>query len=154
MVAAKPTVGALVRIDLHDGNNGFGRVLGHSEIAFYDKRIASTDQVDVDDVVRSPVLFVVSVMDSAIGSRRWPVIGVRALEAALREPREYFLKDKLSGKFSKYRGDTGSMREATFEECRRLECAAVWDPEHVEDRLRDHFAGRSNKWVEQLRAVQ
>lgn len=27
----------------------------------------------------------------------------------------------------------------------------VWSPEHVEDRLRDHFAGRPNKWEESLR---
>lgn len=40
---------------------------------------------------------------------------------------------------------------ATPEECAVLERAAVWDPGHVEDRLRDHFAGQSNKWVESLR---
>ena len=28
--------------------------------------------------------------------------------------------------------------------------AAVWDPQHVEDRLRDHFAGLPNKWVQSL----
>jgi len=32
-----------------------------------------------------------------------------------------------------------------------LERAAVWGPSHVEDRLRDHYAGRKNKWVESLR---
>ncbi|MGO7031660.1 hypothetical protein ACCS91_05355 [Rhizobium ruizarguesonis] len=33
----------------------------------------------------------------------------------------------------------------SFEEADRLECAAVWSPEHVEDRLRDHLNGISNK---------
>ena len=28
---------------------------------------------------------------------------------------------------------------------------AVWEPAHVEDRLRDHYAGAPNKWVESLR---
>jgi hypothetical protein len=27
----------------------------------------------------------------------------------------------------------------------------VWAAEHVEDRLRDHYAGRPNQWVESLR---
>ncbi len=43
-------------------------------------------------------------------------------------------------------------RPATTGECIGLEAAAVWEAEHVEDRLRDHFAGQLNKWVEQLRA--
>ena len=42
-------------------------------------------------------------------------------------------------------------RLAIAEECVGLERAAVWEPEHVEDRLRDHFAGRSNRWVESLK---
>jgi hypothetical protein len=39
---------------------------------------------------------------------------------------------------------------ATRAACAGLERAEVWDPEHVEDRLRDHRAGRANKWVESL----
>ncbi|WP_448115483.1 hypothetical protein [Mesorhizobium amorphae] len=35
-----------------------------------------------------------------------------------------------------------------------LECAAVWDPEHVVDRLRDPADGRPNKWVERLAVDQ
>jgi hypothetical protein len=35
-------------------------------------------------------------------------------------------------------------RPAAPEECVGLEGVAVWDPTHVEDRLRDHYAGRPN----------
>jgi hypothetical protein len=27
----------------------------------------------------------------------------------------------------------------------------VWEPEHVEERIRDHYAGRANRWAESLR---
>lgn len=39
---------------------------------------------------------------------------------------------------------------ATRAQCAGLERSAVWDAEHVEDRLRDRRAGRLNKWAESL----
>lgn len=45
----------------------------------------------------------------------------------------------------------GGEEPASRQELEGLEVAAVWDPEHVEDRLRDHFSGRPNKWVESIR---
>jgi len=45
----------------------------------------------------------------------------------------------------------GHIRQASRAECEGLERCAVWEPEHVEDRLRDHFAGKPNVWVESLR---
>jgi hypothetical protein len=44
----------------------------------------------------------------------------------------------------------GDIRPAKRKECVGLECCAVWDPEHVEDRLKDHFAGIPNKWVQSM----
>jgi len=43
------------------------------------------------------------------------------------------------------------MRKGTRKESQGLEAAAVWEPEHIEDRLRDHFDGKPNKWLESLR---
>jgi hypothetical protein len=41
-------------------------------------------------------------------------------------------------------GDHLNTRPGTAEECRELEQYAVWHPEHIEDRLRDHFEDRPN----------
>jgi hypothetical protein len=35
-----------------------------------------------------------------------------------------------------------NLRPARPEECIALERVAVWDPVHVEERIRDHYAGR------------
>ena len=92
-------------------------------------------------------------MKSALTSGKWPVVDFRPLESELASPVEYFIKDRLTGQYSVYRSSDGHTRESTYEECKTLEAAAVWEAEHVEDRLRDYFAGRPNVWAEQLRAT-
>ena len=47
--------------------------------------------------------------------------------------------------------ENGNVRAATRAECEGLEREAVWDPEHIEDRLSDYFSGKPNKWVDSLK---
>ncbi|HEY0158466.1 MAG TPA: hypothetical protein VGF28_14380 [Thermoanaerobaculia bacterium] len=89
-------------------------------------------------------------MNRAITSGRWKVLGHVPLDEPLQREPAFFKQDPLSGELTLYR--SGTEYPASAEECQELERAAVWDPEHVEDRLRDHFDGRSNRWVESLRA--
>ena len=85
-------------------------------------------------------------MDRAVKSGRWRVIGNRPLEGELLNPPARFIHDPLDPEsFSIYR--RGQTVPASREEIGGLERAAVWEPEHVEDRFRDHYAGRTNKWV-------
>jgi len=89
-------------------------------------------------------------MNYAVKRGRWAVVGHIALDEALMNPPPFFMQDALrKDSFSLYQ--KGQIRPATKSECVGLERAAVWDPTHVEDRLRDHYAGRKNKWVESLK---
>ena len=89
-------------------------------------------------------------MDYAVKRGRWNVVGYLPLEAALQNNPPKFIQDRIQPElFSIYKN--GSIQPATRDECAGLECAAVWDPEQVEDRLRDHYAGRPNKWAISLR---
>jgi hypothetical protein len=68
----------------------------------------------------------------------------------------FFKQDSFNGRLFLYNSslltaDQGYECPATLAECSGLERAAVWDPEHVVDRLRDHAAGRPNQWVESLK---
>ena len=63
-----------------------------------------------------------------------------------------FIQDELNPKnYQLYDPNTGQISKASKEECIGLERAAVWEAEHVEDRLRDFYSGVQNKWVEQLK---
>lgn len=150
MVTRRPrasrTEGDVVRIDLGGGWRAYARVLREPLLAFYD--LKTNQDPAIEAIVSSPIAFKIWVMNSAITSGRWSVIGHDDLAGT--EPQEWFCKeDPLSGRLSKY--SEGEEVTTTFEECSTLERAAVWEAEHVEDRLRDHFKGRPNKWVDSLR---
>jgi hypothetical protein len=63
-----------------------------------------------------------------------------------------FIQDELEpNKFELYDPNTGDIKPAKKVDCIGLERAAVWEAGHVEERIVDHFAGRTNKWVEDMR---
>ena len=101
------------------------------------------------------VAFRIWVMDSAVDGKRWPVIGEQPLSEAERAREERLFKKGPDGSLTVYSTDpvTGQAREASasLEDVEGLECAAVWSPEHVEDRLRDQRDDKPNKWVESMR---
>ena len=147
--AIRRKVGDVLRIPLGNEEYGFGRVLPSVLYAFYDAK--SHHVLSIDEIIGRPVLFKVCVMDYAVKKGVWEVIGNAPLtEDLLTEP-WFFKKDPISGVLTLYRDSTSEEILAKRSDCEKLECAAVWDPEHVADRLRDHFAGRPNKWVMSMR---
>jgi Immunity protein 26 len=112
--------------------------------AFYD--IKTSHDIPLTEVESKPILFKIWVMRNSVGSGRLEIVGVKSLEDDLRGQPNFFKIDTLSKRIGIYH--RGTERPATVKECEGLECAAVWSAVHVEDRLRDHFLGRPNKWVE------
>ena len=144
----KRTVGDIVKIPLGDGTHTYARVLPHASFAFYDSRV--NRDLTVEDIVKKPILFFLAVMHYAVKKGRWSIVGHVPLTDGLEAPPK-FIQDALNkSKFEIYYQD-GQTRRATRHECIGLERAAVWEPEQVEDRLRDHYAGLKNRWVESLK---
>jgi hypothetical protein len=145
-----------VDIDLGDGRCGYGRELTGGTVAFYARSGETAEHVDLLDLVAEAVAFRIWVMDRAFRRRGgWELLDVVPLTDAEQAEVRRYAKQDSGGRISVYytnptTGRDGE-RSATFEDVRHLERAAVWEPEHVEDRLRDHFDGRPNKWVESLR---
>ena len=82
------------------------------------------------------------------------MIGRNVLAPENREEPFFYKQDAITGRLTLYHSSlaqTNWERTASLAECEALESAAVWEPDHVEDRLRDHYAGRPNRWVESLR---
>jgi hypothetical protein len=90
-------------------------------------------------------------MNYSVTDGIWPIIGHEPLSQELLQEPLLCKKDAITGQLTIYRDSTGEEISATQEQCEKLEIAAVWEPSHVEDRLRDHFAGRPNKWANSLR---
>jgi hypothetical protein len=148
--------GRVVRIPLGDGFVGWGRQLRSVRVEFYDRFDAEADaeQVDPHDVVGGEVAFTVAGMDRAFRrASNWTLLDVVPLSQQ-EQTLVYrsFKQDPLGALSIYWQKPDGSWGEdnATRAQCAGLERSAVWDPEHVEDRLRDHRAGRPNKWAESL----
>jgi hypothetical protein len=140
----KRILGDVLKIMLGDGTHTYARVLPDASYAFYDSR--GTEEVPVQQVILMPVLFIVAAMDDAVKEGRWIVVGHAPFNGDPVLPPK-FIQDPLDkNKFSLY--ENGLIRPAKRQECIGLERAAVWDPANVEDRLRDHYAGRKNETLE------
>jgi hypothetical protein len=145
----RPTHGSIVAIPLPDGTYGYGRVLREPLIAFYD--LQSSEILPVDAVLPRSVAFTLWVMNHPITDGHWPVIGSAPQTSDLVDEPLFFKRDAITGALTIYRDSSGEEVPATKEQCASLERAAVWEPDHVIERLQDHFAGRPNRWVNDLR---
>jgi Immunity protein 26 len=140
--------GDVVEIEIAAKLYAYARVLPNAVFAFYD--VISVDRLRPEDVMQKHIAFKVPVMNGAVTSGRWAIVGSAPLSADLLEPPAFFVQDPLhKDQFSISLG--GKQRRATIDECKNLERLAVWSAEHIEDRLRDAHAHRPNKWVESLR---
>ena len=151
--------GRVVCIDLGDGRCAYGRQLWSVNAEFYDYVGAIGESVDLLTLVEKPVAFTIWVSNRCFKrGGRWDLLDtVPLLEHERQRPDVKFRQDVRGGALSIVSRACPpsvqfSNRPATVEECTGIEREAVWDPEHVEDRLRDHFDGLPNKWVESLRA--
>jgi hypothetical protein len=146
--------GKVVRIDLGENKAALGLVLNEPLIAFFDRQLPF-DEANSVSVAGLPIAFTLMVMNRAVTSGRWVVVGSADIPDALKVPPKFCKQDLISGEAAIYQVIPELAphyeRPASPAECAGLEAAAVWSAEHVEDRLRDHFAGVPNKWVQQLK---
>jgi hypothetical protein len=140
----KRIVGDVLKILLGDGTHVYACVLPDASYAFYDSR--GTEEMAVELIANRPILFIVAVMDYAIKEGRWPVVGHISFDDEPVLPPKFIQDPVDKARFSLY--ENGVIKPATRQECIGLERAAVWEPEHVEDRLRNYYAGRKNEVLE------
>jgi hypothetical protein len=124
-------------------------MLESPEYAFFDCR--TRDELPIATVVARPVLFRLWVARHAHSNGRWRKVGRAEVAPPLQQAVHRYNQDSLRPQDIRLTYDGCSGPLGSVADCEGLECAAVWEPEHVEDRLRDHYAGVPNEWVLSLR---
>ena len=124
-----------MEIDAH-GHPCQAQMLKFPEIAFF------------DPLNPEKLLCRLWVHTSAYSKGRWRKIDKKPIPDYLAEEVPRFKKDHISGKISIH--INGNDYPASYNDCVNLECAAVWDANHVEDRLRDHCEDKENIWVKSM----
>lgn len=147
-VRVKRRVGDVVEIHLGDGRRAYGLVLKAPLIAFFD--VWSTQRLSVDEILAHPIVFSIWVMYSPINEGEWEVIGHIDVPTSINQRPPFFKKDAITGKLF-ITHDGAEEIPAALQDVQGMECAAVWSAEHVVERLNDHFAGRPNLAVEQMK---
>ncbi len=143
------TAGNIVEIKLPEGW-AYGKAIAFPLMAFFPVR--QKRPADISELQSERYAFRIWVMKYAIGKKGWPLVGNLPVTSEESAEQWFFKKDRISGRLTKYRGADSKEIPATVADCAGLECAAVWDPVHVESRLRDEFAGRPNVCFESLKA--
>lgn len=148
----KRKVGDILLIDLGSGHHAYAQVADKALVVFF-AGVFDEEILDVQ-VPKLPVLFRLCVSDHAITKGIWPIVGSQPLTPENAQEPFFYKQDKINGRLFLYHSTfaaTNYERAASLNECEGLECAAVWEPEHVVDRIRDHVSGRKNRWIELLK---
>ena len=151
MARQRITPGAFLELEIERAYYTYARILENASYAFYDLR-SQIKVADLELIASRPVLFIVAVYDSAVNSGRWIKVGKIPLEEHFKVLPNKFIQDGLDpNRYNLYNPNTGEITETSRDNCIGLERAAIWEPEHVESRIKDYYDGISNVWVEQLR---
>lgn len=143
----KRIVGSILRIELGKGYYNYAQILEQG-LAFFDIHTKTKDLSDLNILLRTPVLFIIEVYNYIITKGRWLKVGKLPIRDDLKNPPLQYIQDSWTKKFSLYHPLTGEITPATEKQAEGLERASVWDYNHVEDRLRDHYAGRKCEWLD------
>jgi hypothetical protein len=144
----KVKVGDIFRVQLDDGRHSYAVALTHPLFGFLD--IITDSEIPVHSIEKQKIIFAVWVMDYAIKDGVWKKVGHTEQSKEFDDYR-FFKQDMITGRLTSYSDKDGTEFPIDYETASTLEAAAVWDPHHVEERIRDHFAGKPNKWVDRLK---
>ncbi|MDR9806883.1 hypothetical protein [Rhizobium hidalgonense] len=139
-----PRRGELFEIDLGDGRYAAAMALKHPLAMFFD--VVFEEEIMPQAMDGMPVAFRCWVMDSAFGGAGWRRLGLLEPDPDW-EDIEFVKRDVLSGAVTAH----GHGVETSVTEAASMEPAAVWSGSHLIDRLKDHFNGTPNEWLESLR---
>ena len=137
--------GNIVEIPLKNGIYAYGVIIEPPLIAF-STLYFSEPQTEFDTLFNE-LSFKIWVMKHAISKRHWKVVG--HIDVDIEKP-VFYKFDLIPKRYSHYFDDQEV--ESSLDECIGLECAAVWDPEHVEERLFAVNLGKESIWEKSLRA--
>ncbi len=137
----KTNKGDVFKVQVSDGHIAYAQALNDPEFAFFSTEPGKGNE---------NFLFRVWVHKSAL--KHWEKAGNVKVSGNLGIDMPRFKKDPISGSYSTYIG--GVETPATYEKVIGLECAAVWEWPHIEERIMACFSGTESKWVKSMRPVK
>jgi hypothetical protein len=138
--------GQVLRIPLGDGTYGYCQMVDKVRHAFFDFS-DNGEKSDIEKILSSKMIFKCTVDSYVINKGYWEIIGSFPIKEHLTIYEKSFSYNHHSNRYQIFKQGTGFI-PASWEEIKDLEPFASWGHTHIEQRLRDHFAGRPNYHVE------
>ena len=124
----KRIVGNIGALKLPDGKWLFGRIMSDASVEFY--KYAGNDKNDLPEEFETA--FIVGVHKSVIYEMQ--LVGKRPFTSEEESwPPPKFIYDVIGKRYSRY--VFGKIIPSTYEECKGLEQASVWEKRHIIDRF-------------------
>ena len=149
-MASNFELGKVVEISHSDNSFSYGLVLESPLVAFSNRTFKSR-QTQFSDLFNDSI-FIVWVMKYALGKKGWLKVGKLKTHRLFGRSHAFYKFDSINKSFSIY--CNGVETPAKLEDCINLECAAVWDKSHVEDRIFATNKGEVCKWSKSLSAEE
>lgn len=134
-------VGQVLRIPLGDGTYGYCQMVDKVTHAFFDYR--DEGEGNVEKILKAPMIFKCTVDSYIINKGYWKILDVRTVREDLKKYERGFSYNPFHNHYQIFEKGQGFV-SATYEEIKDMEPFASWTHNGVEQRLRDHFAGRPN----------
>lgn len=133
-------LGQIFKVLLDNNYMTFGQVTGQQLYTFFDIKIPiNFEKVSFSQIVSQSIIFRLCVGSYAINYGRWEVLSTLRPKDDLLKGVVQYSYDDLRDVFTVW--DDNGKRESCWQECKNLEPFAVWQAEHVEERLKNHFNG-------------
>ena len=141
-------VGMVFRVPLGEDLYGYGQIANETEEIFFDY-VDNAKNVNIGNLLNHKVIFKIVVQNGPLHDGIWEVLGLYPVVEQNATRKDRFNYDFMKERYVIVKEDMTEV-PSTPEEIRKLglECFAAWHYTNVEDRLRDHFAGRKNYWIE------
>lgn len=123
-------LGDVYAIPLPNNKFAFGRRFKDAGIGIYKYIGESIEDTPINEAYQ----FIVGVYDDVLKTGQWKIVENRPFQNEVEAwPPPACVIDKLSGDYSIYY--MGEIKRASKSECEGLEIAAVWEAEHIIDRI-------------------
>lgn len=149
----KITIGSVLEIPINGEYYIYAQILEKSNYAFFDFKFKE-QLTDFNILNEKPILFIISIYSHIINKGEWLKVGKIDIREELEVLPMNFIQDVLNpNSFEFYNPNTGEIAPATKKEIIGLERAAVWDKNHVEDRIKDFYNKVPCVWLEEDRKL-
>ena len=134
------------RVDLHEGTYGCGQVATEVDNIFFNHMDVEGNFTPVEKILEKPVAFYATVDKYVLKEGLWEILGIWPVKPENQVFPEMFGYDSLMGNKGSYFIWKTALKRApcSLEETNGRECLASYGHGSIEQRLRDHFAGRPN----------